>query len=145
MGYGPQAPTNITINSQSSAAQMGVSHTHDVAMLVLTGGGIVTLCSVRGACRLPGTCLGGVLVRRQRKAGNVFYRYKRTSYKLRPLVLKPGTSSYPPPVKKKTLSAHRALHAGRTAPRPRPMCRTGFSWLVGTYRFVEKCPYEDKS
>ena len=55
---------------------------------------------------------------------NVFTDTSVRTYKIRPLVLKPGKSSYllPPET---TFNARRALQSARIALRPRPMCPAG--------------------
>ena len=87
-----------------------------VAHARCVGGGVVTMGSVHVVCCVPGVCPNSVLTALESLG---------KTYKVRPLVLKPGKSSYPLPPGKKTLSARHALQSARIAPRPGAMCPPG--------------------
>ena len=131
--YGPQAPMNTT--GHSSTALMGVSHTQGCCLLVLLGGSVVRLCYLTVGCRLPGTCLGGVLVKEQ-KADDIL---PVRMHKIRPLVLKAGKSLIHSR-RKNALRVCRAPQRAQIAPGPRPMCVTGLL-VPATERFTNRCLY----
>ena len=86
-------------------------------------------------------CLCCVLRSDAKNCTGTYYEYMKDkknedisevrTYKIKPLVLKPGKSSDPLPPEKKKLTARHALQSARIAPRPRPMCLAGF--LVSEY------------
>ena len=118
--YGPQAPINTT--RHISTAQTGVSHTHGVACRCLrTAASKRCALSLLSVIYLVRTCLGCVFV----KGLNADDILPVCTYKITPLVLKPGKTSYPRPPTKKTFSACHALHTARIEPGSRSMCPAG--------------------
>ena len=133
--YGPQAPINTT--SHCSTAQMGVAHA-PCCLLVLTGGSVVT-CSLPVVCCIPGTCLGCVLVQGRKPYGILPVR----TYKIMPIVLKPGESSHPPPPKKKLGESPRAPEGTDRARTSTNVSLRAFP-VSSTWRVTQKCSYEEK-
>ena len=102
------------------------------------GGSVVTLCSLPECLSSSWYwCMSGLCARDWAKSCRHF---TGTYVKIRPILLKPGKSSYPLPPKKKLRACH-ALQRARIAPGPRPMRPDGLR-VSTTWRFAQKCSYE---
>ena len=117
------------------------AHARWVGGIVGTMGPVYVVCCVPGIC--PSCARTANEPWRENRQHLPIHTYKTRTYKVRPLALKPGRSSYPLPPEK-TLSACHALRSTRKASRPRPMCPAGLA-VPSTWCFAEKCSYEEKS
>ena len=125
-------PINTTINSHSSIAQTGVSHTHDVACWCLCATALNVVLYARyllSAWYMPGLC-----AREKAKSWRHFtcacVQNKASHTETREIVL----SS---PAENRTLRVCHALQRARIAPGPRPMCPDGLP-MSGYYAFCRK-------